>query len=304
MRRHRLFSLLASIVAFGGLLAAAPAAEAASKSFKLYYALKFTQPVTGFDQCGMAPMPIVYQGTMFAGGQLGPVPDHARLKKKAAPYVDTAARGTTHNMVVLDVEGSWDLLPTDSRSAMASKATDFYDLIHFLKGELAARKSPARVGYFRVAPPEFYQAPSVKGQPKTAYEEAVAALKRVGDESDALFPQLYAWGDPEMYKRYAAGTVAAARSSWPKKPVYPFLWMQYRKSWNAAGGRYNVELLPKGGFAMQLQAVKDGGADGAVIWGTVGNGQARLDWDKKADWWLETKAFLARQGADMSKCKL
>ncbi|WP_027132530.1 hypothetical protein [Geminicoccus roseus] len=304
MKQHRFLSLFIAIATLAGILAAAPTAEAASKSFKLYYSLKFNQTVSGFDQCGMMPMPIVYHGTLFSGGKLGPVPDYARLKNKAAPFVDAAAQSTTHHMVVLDVEGSWALLPTDSRAEMESKATDYYDLLHFLKGELKARRSAAKLGYFRVAPPEFHQSPSAQGQPKKPYEEAVAALKRVGDQSDVLFPQLYAWGEAAMFRRYAAGTVATARSNWPKKPVFPFLWMQYRTAWNAAAGRYDVELLPKGGFGMQLQAVKDAGADGAVIWGTLGNSQARLDWDRNADWWLETKAFLASQGADMSKCKL
>lgn len=36
----------------------------------------------------------------------------------------------------------------------------------------------------------------------------------------------------------------------------------------------------------------------------MGNSQAPLDWDKKANWWLETKAFLAKQAADMGRRKL
>lgn len=109
---NRVSSALASIAVAGCIVIAGSAAEGRSKSrFTAYHALKFTQAVAGLDQCGMAPMPIVYQSTMFKGGRLGSIPDYVQLKNVAAPYVDKAASGTAHKMVVLDVEGSWDLLP-------------------------------------------------------------------------------------------------------------------------------------------------------------------------------------------------
>ncbi|WP_159715355.1 hypothetical protein [Geminicoccus flavidas] len=302
MVRSRFSSLLVAIAGIGISMFAQPAPAAAAKALPVYYALKFNQTITGFEQCGLKPMPIVYPGALFKGGKQGQTPDYAQLRRKGAPTVRDAAAKTADKFVVLDVEGSWDLLPTDSAAVMTSKAADYYDLLHFLKQELKALKSSARVGYFRVAPPPFYESPA-SGK-KTPYELGVAALKRVGNESDALFPQLYGYTTPANFRAYTNGTMKAARANWPKKPVYPFLWMQRRAAWDVAGGRYVHELLPKGAFALQLQTVKDSGADGVVIWGTLGNDKARLDWNGKADWWLETKAFLKKQGVDLKGCKL
>jgi len=304
MVRSRFSLLLAAIATIGVSMFAQGAPAAAAKSFPVYYALKFNQTVTGFEQCGLKPMPIVYPGALFKGGRLGETPDYAQLRKKGAPTVRDAAARTADKFVVLDVEGSWDLLPTDSADALKGKATDYYDLLYFLKQELKALKATAKVGYFRVAPPDFYQNPSLPGQPKTTYELATAALKKVGDASDALFPQLYGYESPAHFRKYTFGTVGTARANWPKKPVYPFIWMQRRAAWDVKAGRYINEMLPKGAFALQLQTVKDSGADGVVIWGTLGNDQARLDWNRNADWWLETKAFLKKQGVDLKGCKL
>ena len=281
-----------------------PASAASANKFTVYYSLKFTQPVSGFDQCGLVPMPIIYQGALFKKSVLGSLPDYNQIKKVGAPTVQTAVAATTHKMAVLDVEGSWALSPNDSDGVMAGKAADYYDLLSFLKTELKARGVSAKLGYFEVAPPSFYQSPSANGQPKTPYERAVTALDVVARNSDVLFPQLYGYLNPEHFKKYTTGTVGTARARWPNKPVYPFIWMQRRADPVVPGGPYVNEMVPKGALRIQLDTVKASGANGVVIWGTLGNTQARLDWDPKADWWLETKAFMKKQGADLSKCKL
>ena len=42
------------------------------------------------------------------------------------------------------------------------------------------------------------------------------------------------------------------------------------------GGPYVNEMVPKGALRIQLDTVKASGANGVVIWGTLGNTQARL----------------------------
>jgi hypothetical protein len=303
MLLRKIALVLAMVIAAGVHTPALAAKPAQAKKFPVYYALKFSQPVSGFEQCGLTALPIIYPGSLFKGSKLGDRPDYAQLRKVGAPTVLSATANTADKLAVLDVEGSWDLQPGDSAVVMAGKALNYHDLLHFLKLELQSLNAAARLGYFRVAPPAFYQSPGKDGQ-KTPYELATAALKKVGNESDALFPQLYGYTTPENFQAYANGTLRVARANWPGKPVYPFLWMQRRVDPAQTGGQLRHEFLPKGAFGLQLQAVKDAGAEGVVIWGTVGDGQARADWNRNADWWLETKAFLKKQGVDLKACKL
>jgi hypothetical protein len=67
------------------------------------------------------------------------------------------------------------------------------------------------------------------------------------------------------------------------RPVYPFLWPQYHKSWKP---------IDRDFWRLQLETVFDN-ADGMVIW-TPAKGKPR--WNPVAPWWEETVDFLKTAG--------
>jgi len=82
-----------------------------------------------------------------------------------------------------------------------------------------------------------------------------------------------------------------------ERPVYPYLWPQYHGF--ASDTAIRRKLVEQGVFRTQLETLKRLGADGVVIWGTLGAeeaGERRARWAADMDWWVETKQFMAAEG--------
>jgi hypothetical protein len=106
---------------------------------------------------------------------------------------------------------------------------------------------------------------------------------------DILLPSVYTfYEDREGWVQYAIQQIQEARRYGGNKPVYVFLWQQYHASNQKLAGTY----LPPEFWRLQLETARKY-ADGVVIWGEYDD-----TWNETAPWWLETKSFLERIGAN------
>jgi hypothetical protein len=109
--------------------------------------------------------------------------------------------------------------------------------------------------------------------------DRIAALAQ---HVDIVMPSLYTfYNDPQGWDVYAAALLQAARRY--HKPVYAFLWPEFHVSNRFLKGKN----LPGNFWRHELEFCRTR-ADGVVIWGGW-----QEQWDDNADWWVQTKGFLA-----------
>ena len=114
--------------------------------------------------------------------------------------------------------------------------------------------------------------PPRKGQKSEAAELAKAV--------DAFFPSMYTFdNNREKWKGKLTGLVQAAHQIAPGTPVYPYLWPKYHK------GGAKTGMLSGDHWRFELDAARECGADGVVIWGATTN--------NTPPWWQETLKFIA-----------
>ncbi|MER8603901.1 hyaluronidase [Mesorhizobium sp. M1156] len=105
---------------------------------------------------------------------------------------------------------------------------------------------------------------------------------------DALFPSVYSpYGDIKAWKAYAEANLKEARRISRGKPVYCFLWPQFK----------TLAFVPGDLWAAELDTCKQF-ADGLVIWGPVGSpvDPTVAQWNEQAEWWQATVKFMRKIG--------
>ncbi len=234
----------------------------------------------------------VFDGLLYQGkpesGALGMTPIHQVNSPRAAnpsPHDvdDDAVRATLSGLqdyrgvVFLDYE-LWPLNP-----ASPDELSKNIEMLNRVLGVAHEILPDATFGYYGLLPCRDYWS-VVGGNPAKmrAWQACNAALDRIGERVDVIFPSVYTfYNDQNGWDKFAAAQLEAARRY--HKPVYAFLWPEFHPS-NAALGGKNI---PAAFWRHELEFCK-AHADGIVIWGGW-----KEQWDEQAAWWLETKAFLA-----------
>ncbi|WP_027133816.1 hypothetical protein [Geminicoccus roseus] len=297
------------------------ASQAPKKPFRLYYSFTFANQPEGLDRCGLTRLPLLTPGYFFKGGKVLDRIDRAYVDQRL-PIIRQALADAGGDIGILNIEGPWTIKRTDPQGTVAAKIDSHLDLIAYLKSRLGDQ---AKFGVYGEAPlKDFfsYQTDYFGNPGDPMYGEFIQApslaapvnrqISRLALASDALFPPYYVFWYDDM------GTTAAQRrqltvQSWTSmaqqslkvaqqwnKPVYPFIWMQFHNKINVPD--YASTFLHPGFFRYQLDTLKKLGADGVVIWGTLGETNGRAVFDKNADWWKEYLAFAKENGAELRKC--
>jgi hypothetical protein len=188
-----------------------------------------------------------------------------------------AARGFGGDVIYLDYE-MWPTFhaPADEVSA------NIKNLKHAL--QIAHQTVPGKkFGFYNVVPCWDYWGLVKNNQAAIKqWEDCNARMDELAQDVDIVMPSLYTYyDDPRGWDIYAAELLRAARRY--NKPVYVFLWPEFHVSNRFLRGK-NV---PGDFWRHELEFCKSR-ADGIVIWGGW-----QEQWNENADWWKETKAFLA-----------
>ena len=117
---------------------------------------------------------------------------------------------------------------------------------------------------------------------KKQWTDCNARINSLAQHVDIVMPSLYTfYNDPQGWDVYAAALMEAAHGY--GKPVYVFLWPEFHVSNRLLKGKN----IPGNFWRHELEFCK-ARADGIVIWGGY-----QEQWNENAEWWLETKGFLA-----------
>ena len=114
------------------------------------------------------------------------------------------------------------------------------------------------------------------------WQDCNVAINELAQHVDIVMPSLYTfYNDQQGWDVYAGALLQAARRY--NKPVYAFLWPEFHVSNKFLKGKN----LPANFWRHELDFCR-ARADGVVIWGGW-----QEPWDENAEWWSETKGFLA-----------
>jgi hypothetical protein len=181
---------------------------------------------------------------------------------------------TSRGYYYLDIE-NWGLLGVSdaTRRRNIDKLTQVIDLAR-------AAAPSLQIGFYGLLPGITYW-PLQRHD--DAYREWLMVnqqLEPLAQHVDAVFPSLYTFYlDLEGWQNYARQTLKAARRY--GKPVYAFLWPEFHDSTDLAG-----QHVPDAYWRAELELCVEL-ADGIVLWGGW-----QQQWNEKASWWRETRAFL------------
>jgi hypothetical protein len=296
------------------------AEQAPKKPFKLFYSFNFANQPVELEKCGLTRMPLLTPGLFFKSSKV--------LDRVDRTYADTRlplvkqVMATGAPIGVINIEGPWTIKRTDTPAMVQAKIDSHQDLIAYLKSRLGNK---VKLGVYGEAPlKDFfsYQTDYFGSPLDPQYADFLKApglakpvnaqIKRLAASTDALFPPYYVfWYDnlgttpAQRYQLTMQSWTTMAQQSlklalaW-KKPVYPFIWMQYHNKINDLA--FPNKFLTKGFFRYQLDTLKKLGSDGVVIWGSLGEHNGREKFDRNADWWKEYLAFAKENGADLRKC--
>ena len=141
----------------------------------------------------------------------------------------------------------------------------------------------AKVGFYAVIPCADYWGLVKNDQAMIKqWEDCNAAMTGLAEHVDILLPSLYTfYNDPQGWDVYAGALLHAARRY--NKPVYAFLWPEFHVS----NRLLKDKNIPGNFWRHELEFCR-ARADGVVIWGGW-----QKPWDENAEWWRETKGFLA-----------
>jgi len=150
---------------------------------------------------------------------------------------------------------------------------------------LTRETSPAaKFGFYSLMPERVYW-PIVNNDSQKIldWQKCAERAETLAQHVDVIFPSLYTFYDDETsWKIYAEKILREARRY--KKPVYAFLWPDFHDSNKQLKGT----RIPGKFWRAQLDLVRRN-ADGIVIWGGW-----QKEWDDQAEWWNETRDFLAK----------
>jgi Bacterial Ig domain/Hyaluronidase len=234
---------------------------------------------------GLRPMLLIYTGALWPAGTSDfSQPNEAQIRKIAD---QVASLGNT-GPVALDIE-HWN---TDIRGVSLAEADSsiakLRQMLAWFKDQVPQTQD---LGYYSLPPLRDYWA-SVANNTSwlAAWQSANDYHAPLTNEVGALYPSLYTFYENRAgWVNYARANIAEAKRLAPGRPVYPFLWMQYHDSAGALARTY----IPYDFWKLQLQTIKDAGADGVVIWGGVTTGGNPDSWDENRGWWIATKDFMS-----------
>ena len=275
-RAWALLVLLVSQWVTTTLIAATPAAgaDAASQSghlFRVYDMLHFrNQP----DLSRYGLLPSTGSGQFWSPGASLDTVDAAAIRREIARFRNY--RG----LFYVDIEG-WPVydVPEAQIEQNIGKLGQVADIVRQTAPEL-------QFGFYAVLPENVYW-PLVDGTPDQLqrWRESARRTEVIARKVDVIMPSLYTFYDSPSdragWEKWARIVLTEARRY--GKPVYPFIWPHFHNS--------NVKLkdhtVPGDYWRMELETVRRY-ADGVVLWD--GN---EAPWDENAEWWQQTKQFLA-----------
>ena len=277
-RAWALLVFLASQLLATTLVAAPKTAEAAVTSpsrgqFRVYDMLSFRNKP---DLSRFGLLPGNGDGAFWAGD------DHARDSVPAEAIRREIARFRDYRgLFYVDIE-EWPLYnATDAqREANIAKLLQVADIVRETAPGL-------QFGFYAVLPENVYW-PLVEGRPNDLqhYQETVRRTEVLARKVDVIMPSLYTFYDSPSdragWEKWARIVLTEARRY--GKPVYPFLWPRFHNSNEKLG----LHPVPGDYWRMELETVRRY-ADGVVIW----DGGSDVSWDENAEWWQQTKQFLA-----------
>lgn len=307
--RRTVFGIAAVCLGLAAMASAEARHQPVKPPFRIFYQMSWMDGTTArapstaqLEACGIERVPLISEGAIFGSA----MPRHdapldltgARLKQAT----DTIAKATPPSrLVVLNVEKQgWMIKRADHQAAR--KSQQYATLMTHFRSQPAIRAKGTLLGYFGEAPINDYFG-YIAGRSQVPYNLATNSFaRRIAQASDVLFPQMYTRYRESGSKGWIAraeGIMRLIRQDWEKqvgrKPVYPYLWPQYHDF--ASDRAIRKALVDKGVFATQLETLKRLGADGVVLWGTLGtDGARRARWEKDMAWWVETKAFMRANG--------
>jgi len=251
---------------------------------------KLNQQV-GFDECRF-----LFHGALFPehpdGGydNSGPI-DATKLIRRLAEI----PKGRT---VILNLEnggyenGYWNMVDSQGMEPNPVGIEHRADLLRFVRKE-----SPwCRFGFYAQIPHPGDKGLCGNHRHVELHRRWLLAWKPVADEADFLVPQVYTESDwsEEFTKRYIAASIVACRDYYPRKKVYPIVWMCHydliRKA--AAENDYSQErftstVVP---YWKTLLETAYSLGDGVVLWGGHG-----FPWTE-GQWWQDTKTLIQTHG--------
>jgi hypothetical protein len=222
---------------------------------------------------GLKDVTVVYASALWPKNAKRSDPDVSFIRSETIPQL----RRKATDLVVIDVE-HWDLNGT-SADAIERNIERYVTLLETFRAHMPGH----RLGLYSTVPIRNYWTP-VRGTTAelAAWRSENKRLQPIADQSDVMFPSLYTfYGDRDGWLTYAKANMAEAKQY--GRPIYPFLWPQYHKSW---------ELIDRDFWRLQLETVFKN-ADGMVIWTPARN---KPRWDSQAPWWQETVDFLKTSG--------
>ncbi|WP_051328660.1 hypothetical protein [Geminicoccus roseus] len=297
-----------------GVLAMAPAKashQPATPKFKIFYQMSWANGTTAkaptaeqLRACGIETVPLITESVIF-GSSMPRYHEPLDLAGARMKYATDkiAAATPPAKLVVLNVEKQgWMIQRGDPQAAR--KSEQYATLIAHFRRQPAIRAKGTLLGYFGEAPINDYFGYIAGRSQVPSTMQTNSFTRKIAQNADVLFPQMYTRYRESGSKGWIAraeGIMRLIREDWQpaigRKPVYAYLWPQYHDY--ASDPAIRKKLLDKGVFATQLATLQRLGADGAVIWGTLGadgSGFKRARWEKDMDWWVETKAFIRANG--------
>ena len=251
-----------------------PRAEATEQpqGFDARNAMRFAN-LPDLTRYGLKDVTVVYAAGLWPKKANRSEPDLSFIRSETIPRL----RRKATDLVVIDVE-HWDLTGASSDEIERS-IRRYVDVLDTFQTHMPG----VRHGLYSMVPIRNYWTP-VRGKTEdlARWRSENERLKPIADVSDVIFPSLYTfYDDRDGWLTYANANIAEAKQY--GRPVYPFLWPQYHKSWKP---------LDRDFWRFQLETVFDN-ADGMVIW-TPAKGRPR--WNPLAPWWQETADFLKTAG--------
>ena len=258
-------------------------AVANKRNFAIWEAMRFNNQPASFAGCGLNDMPIYYEGSLFTGAD----PDWDKVSKVAANI--TAKR---QKMVTLDVE-RWNAASSGDQAKMIR-------LIEYVRARVPAG---TQLSYFGMMPKSLYGNYLAGGAKLADLRAANKKMHPLAAKVDWIMPLMYAFeANRTNWAKFAEIMISESRQY--GKPVMPWLWMQYHERATPSPLRY--QLIPGDFFRQQLDTAYRLG-DSVCLWGTVvvhpDGRRTRVDWDKNAPWWVQTKAFAQTANKLTSACR-
>jgi hypothetical protein len=251
-----------------------PIARAAEQAqpFDARNAMRFAN-LPDLTRYGLKDVTVVYASALWPKKAKRLEPDISFIRSETIPRL----RRKTTDLVVIDVE-HWDLTGT-SPDAIERNIHRYVAVLDTFRAHMPG----IRHGLYGTVPIRNYWTPvHGKSADLAAWRSENERLKPIADVSDVMFPSLYTfYDDRDGWLSYANANMAEAKQY--GRPVYPFLWPQYHRSWKPIDREF---------WRLQLETVFRN-ADGMVIW-TPAKGKPR--WNPEAPWWQETVDFLQASG--------